>query len=164
MESKDSPAQAGCGQEPAGLDDAGLDLCSDALGYALRRAQVRSYELLFGILGAEALTPARITALSLIATHPGMNQSALAEHLKVNRASVVKVIDTLESHGLVQRCPVQGDRRSRALAVTGAGREELRSLRRKMDIYERALAERLDAGERQQLMRLLEKVAAPASP
>ncbi|MGO3741964.1 MarR family winged helix-turn-helix transcriptional regulator [Kerstersia sp.] len=145
----------------AGESGAGLDLCHDALGYALRRAQVRSYELLFGILGQEALTPARITALSLIATHPGMSQSVLAEQLQVNRASVVKVIDALETKGFVQRCPVQGDRRSYALAVTQAGRAELHALRRKMDAYEAALAERLEAGERQQLMRLLEKVAPP---
>lgn len=163
MMNADDRVLATRGQAPAAPEDAALDLCRDALGYALRRAQVRSYELLFGILGADALTPARITALSLIATHPGMNQSALAEHLQVNRASVVKVIDTLERHGFVQRCPVPGDRRSHALAVTGAGREELLALRRKMDTYERALAERLDTGERQQLMRLLEKVAAPAS-
>lgn len=135
------------------------DLLDDSLGYALKRAQVRAYDLMFQCLGPEALSPGRMTALSLIGGQPGISQSALAEQLKVNRASVVKVIDTLEALGFVERRATAGDRRSHALVLTAAGEDELQTLHGQIRRYEQALAENLSAEERQQLLALLERVA-----
>jgi len=137
-----------------------LDLLSGTLGYAIKRAQMRSYEVLFSILGPNALTPGRMTALSLIGMQPGITQSALAEQLKINRASVVKVIDALESLDFAERCATEGDRRSYSLRLTKRGNEELQKLHQQIDRYEKAISATLAAGERQLLMELLEKVAA----
>lgn len=136
-----------------------LDLLKDSLGYALKRAQVRAYDLLFATIGPEAISPARMTALSIIGTQAGASQSALAEQLGINRASVVKVIDTLESLRLVERRPVEGDRRSYSLVLTPLGRSELKALHKKVRSYEEAIARALTAQERLQLIDLLEKVA-----
>lgn len=154
-----SEQQKGAGSVLPDDGAAGLDLRHDALGYALKQAQVRSYEILFDILGPDALSPARMTALSIIATHVGISQSALADLLRVNRASVVKVIDTLEALQLVERRQVAGDRRSHSLVATAAGKDELQRLRLKTERYEQAIAAGLTADERRQLMCLLGKVA-----
>lgn len=142
------------------LPGAALDLLEDSLGYAIKCAQIRTYETLFQMLGPNAISPARLTALSIISTRSGINQSELAEALRITRASVVKVIDTLESLGFVQRQPMAGDRRSYALVVTELGKNELLGMRQRLTAYEQAIAAQLTAAERRQLMALLAKVAA----
>ncbi|MCI2809208.1 MarR family winged helix-turn-helix transcriptional regulator [Eoetvoesiella caeni] len=136
-----------------------LDLQNDSLGYAVKRAQVRTYEMLFSILGPDALSPGRMTALSIVATKPGINQSELAEMLGITRAGVVKVVDTLESLRFVERRKIPDNRRSYALVVTKAGLDELRRLSVLTQRYEEKIASRISKAERRQLMSLLDKIA-----
>lgn len=133
---------------------------ADSLGYAIKRAQVRTYALLFRIFDNDCLSPGRMTALWMIASDPRINQSTLAQRLSITRASVVKVVDSLEQPGLVQRLPVPGDRRSYALVVTALGLRELERHREAHARFEAELATALTRNERRQLMELLEKVAA----
>ncbi len=135
-----------------------FDFQSDSLGYALRRAQVRAYELFFEMLGTMDLSPARLTALSLIATEPDINQAQLARRLDIAGPSVLKLVDALEAAGLVARHDVEGDRRRYKLVVTASGRGKLEALRVALQAYEARLARRLGAAEREQLMHLLERV------
>lgn len=137
-----------------------IDLLRDSLAYEIKKAQVRSYEALFSLFGADTLSPGRMTALCIIGNHPGINQSALAEALRVNRASVVKVIDALQALGYVERHSIPEDRRSYALVVTASGYEELRRLTALSRRYEEAIAAQLTAQERKTLIRLLGKIAA----
>jgi DNA-binding MarR family transcriptional regulator len=137
-----------------------FDELADSLGYAIRRAQVRSYALLFRSFAANSLTPGRMTALWIVASEPGVSQSELADRLSITRASVVKVVDSLEALGLVQRQPVPQDRRSYALTLTTQGLRELERHRDMHALYEVELAAGLSRAERRQLLALLEKVAA----
>ena len=151
------------GDGTMGVPDSPLkytDLQRDSLGYAIKRAQVRTYEKLFRLLPANSLTPGRMTALSIIATQDGINQTVLAEMLGITRAGVVKVIDTLESLGFVERQPIPEDRRSHALVVTPQGYAELSRLNQLLRLHEQQIASNLSQDERDQLMSLLEKVAA----
>lgn len=136
-----------------------FDFQSDALGYALRRAQVRAYDLYFEMLGALDLSPARMTALSIIAGEPEINQATLARRLEVAGPSVLKLVDALESAGLIRRENVVDDRRRYSLVLTPAGRAKLEALRAELAAYEKRLAQKLSAAERSQLMALLERVA-----
>jgi len=133
---------------------------SDSLGYAIKRAQVRTYDAYYRMLGDEEISPARMTALSLIATEPDMNQSTLAQRLEITGPSVVKVIDALERLDLVTREPVEGDRRRYALALSDAGRRKLAQYQAKLAAYEDRIAANLSRAERRQLMQLLERVAS----
>lgn len=54
------------------------------------------------------------------ATAP-MRQTDLARSLALDTSSVVRLVDTLEKEGLVERRPMAGDRRARALHLTAAG-------------------------------------------
>lgn len=138
-----------------------MDLRQDSLGYTLKRAQIRTYDMLYALMGPEAISPARMTALSIIASQPGINQTALADQLRVTRASVVKVVDSLEERGLVERQAIPGDRRSYALVLTEPGRQELIALYEKARENERNIAADLTDAERRQLISLLERVAQP---
>ncbi|MCB5363858.1 MarR family transcriptional regulator [Pusillimonas sp. CC-YST705] len=136
-----------------------FDMLDDSLGYIIKRAQVRTYEVLFGLLGSESITPGRMTALCLVAKQPGISQSELAEMLSITRAAVVKVVDTLETRGFVQRQSIPDNRRTYALAVTPEGYDELRRLTRLSRQYEKQISARLSVDERKQLMALLQRVA-----
>lgn len=136
-----------------------FDFQRDSLGYALRRAQVHAYELFFEMLGALELSPARLTALSIIAMESDINQAALARRLNVAGPSVMKLIDALETAGFIRRMDVVGDRRRYSLVLTASGRSMLDTLRDRLAAYEARLATRLSAAERLQLLSLLERVA-----
>lgn len=139
--------------------DAGrFDFQSDSLGYALRRAQMRTYDLFFEMLGTMDLSPARLTALSLVAMEGGINQATLAKRLDIAGPSVLKLVDALEQAGFISRMDVEGDRRRYSLVITAAGRGKLEKVRAELQAYEARLASRLTKAEREQLMALLARV------
>jgi DNA-binding MarR family transcriptional regulator len=135
-----------------------FDLRQDSLGYLLRRAQVHAYGLFFEMLGSLELSPARLTALSVIATETDINQATLAKRLNVAGPSVMKLIDALEGSGFIRRMDVASDRRRYSLALTPSGRAILETLRQRHAAYEARLAEPLSATERGQLMALLQRL------
>jgi DNA-binding MarR family transcriptional regulator len=135
------------------------DFQSDSLGYALKRAQVRTYAIYFSMVSALDISPAKLTALSLIAMEPGMNQAKLAQRLAISTASALRMVDALESASLVSRESIESDRRSYSLEITDSGRSLLATLRRIMDDYEKRIASELTAKERQTLIALLARVA-----
>lgn len=146
---------------PAGPAE-GNDLQRDSLGYTLRRAQMRAYDLYYDMLGnvdGINLTPARVTALSLIAMEPDITQAMLARHLDIAGPSALKMVDALESSGLIRREAVASDRRRYSLILTVEGQARIASLRSALEKYEERLAKNLSAAERRQLMALLARIA-----
>jgi DNA-binding MarR family transcriptional regulator len=144
---------------PASAVDA-FDFQSDSLGYALRLAQVRAYELFYEMLSTLDLTPARLTALSMIAMAPGLNQATLAQRLRISGPSVLKLVDALQASGFIAREDCADDRRRYVLMLTAQGRAKLADVRQALDAYETRLAGALSAAERGQLMQLLGKVGS----
>ncbi len=135
------------------------DFQTDSLGYLLRRAQMRAYELFFASFDAAGLSPARLTALSMIAIEPDIDQATLARRLGISGPSVVKLIDALEGAGWIARVACADDRRRYALALVDAGRAKLDEVRAAWPHYEGELTRGLGAAERRQLLALLRTVA-----
>jgi DNA-binding MarR family transcriptional regulator len=121
---------------------------------------VHAYDLFFEMLGSLALSPARLTALSVIAGESHINQAALAKRLNVAGPSVMKLIDALEAAGFIRRTEVASDRRQYSLVLTPTGQAALQTLRERHAAYEERLARALLPGEREELMRLLQKLVA----
>jgi DNA-binding MarR family transcriptional regulator len=144
---------------PAEVGGDPFDFQRDSLGYALRLAQVRAYGLFYEMLAEHGLTPARLTALSMIAMAPDLTQSALAQQLDISGPSVLKIVDALAAAGFIERTDCADDRRRYLLALTAEGRRKLAAVREATAAYEARLAEGLDPDERRQLMDLLARVA-----
>jgi DNA-binding MarR family transcriptional regulator len=70
----------------------------------------------------------------------GARQRALAEEIGIEGPSLVRLLDTLEAAGLVERAVDPADRRRHGLTVTEAGEGVLRSVKRRRTAW---LAERL---------------------
>src|SRR5215218_10254758 len=64
------------------------------------------------------LDPREVVLLRHVAAAEGKSQQALAEALQIPASRMVALVDGLERRGLVQRRPIRGDRRVRALHLT----------------------------------------------
>jgi DNA-binding MarR family transcriptional regulator len=96
--------------------------------------------------------------LLLIEANPGVTQGRLAEAVRLDRSTMVGVIDSLEERGLVERRRGR-DRRTNGLWLTRPGRVLAARLRQRIERHERRVAARLSDAERGQLLALLAKLA-----
>jgi MarR family transcriptional regulator for hemolysin len=73
---------------------------------------------------AKGLTLARGRTLILLARQDGVTQTELADALEIEGPTLVRLLDGLEKHGLIERRPVHGDRRAKQIGLSTAGRKE----------------------------------------
>jgi DNA-binding MarR family transcriptional regulator len=126
------------------------------LGYRLRRAQQAVFRDFASSI--PELSPGRVGILLLLEANPGVTQGRLAQAVLLERSTMVGVVDVLESRGLIERRR-GADRRTNGLWLTGAGRELVARLKRRIQLHERRVAARLSVQERAQLLALLEKLS-----
>jgi DNA-binding MarR family transcriptional regulator len=86
------------------------------------------------------LSPSQVSALATVERHGPLSPSELADRERIKRPTATRVAARLEDLALIAREPDPSDARSSQLALTPAGRELLRSLRRRKTAY---LAQRL---------------------
>ena len=125
------------------------------LGYRLRLAQQAVFRD-FASSVAE-LSPGRAGMLLLVEANPGVTQGRLADAVRLDRSTMVGVIDAIEERGLIERRR-GADRRTNGLWLTRAGRAFVARLKPRIEMHERRVAAHLTSGERDQLLALLEKL------
>jgi DNA-binding MarR family transcriptional regulator len=126
------------------------------IGYRLRLAQQAVFRDFAASVGA--VSPGRAGILLLIESNPGVAQGRLAQAVRLDRSTMVGVVDALEDLDLIERR--RGvDRRSNGLWLTPAGRAFVARLKRRIEAHERRVAAHLTAAERGELLALLEKLA-----
>ena len=87
-----------------------------------------------------------------------MRQNELAASLSLDGSSVVRLLDALESSGLVERCEDRADRRAKSLVLTPRGRRTVDQVERvSQDIRDLVLGEAPDE-DLARALRLLETV------
>src|SRR5215207_5291067 len=120
--------------------------------------------------GAEAICMARLAPLGLhvrqfglltvLATEGPRSQQDLVEWTRLDRTTMVALVDSLEEGGYVRRERNPDDRRAYLLQLTPEGRRMQVRARKVMLRAEDELLGSLNQTERQQLRELLAKVAA----
>lgn len=135
-----------------------LGLLNRLVGFHLREAQIAVFRDFAASLGPLDVSPVIFAVLALIDGNPGAKQTELARAVRLDRSSMVSVLDNLERRELVVRQAVANDRRSNALQLTAAGTELLRKARRLVASHEKRLARGLSVAERAQLVALLGRV------
>jgi DNA-binding MarR family transcriptional regulator len=124
-----------------------------SLGYAVSR---RFHE----ILGPLELEPGEFALLRAVSASAGEPQNALAERLHISPSWMVAVVDDLERRELIERRPHARDRRVRNLHLTAAGKKLLRQAERKAQQFDGQVTDSLSEAELEQLIELLQRVAA----
>ena len=137
------------------LDRAAL---TGLLGYSLRRAQLRAFQDFAETMAPFDLSPGQLGVLLLVRGNPGLNQSALAKAMGLDRSTIVAVIDRLEGRGLMRRARSPDDRRSHALGLTDGGTTFLQQVEPHLRRHEDRLAAGLSAPERKTLTGLLNRI------
>jgi DNA-binding MarR family transcriptional regulator len=128
------------------------------VGYQLRLAQLALFSDFNQALAEFEITPGLFGALVVIDANPGLKQNELARAVKLDRSTVVAVIDKLEARQLVERRAAAGDRRSNALWLTRDGGALLKRLHKRVAAHENRLLRHLGADERDTLVHLLQKI------
>jgi len=134
-----------------------LGALAGLLGYRLRLAQQAVFRDFAASVGE--VSPGRAGMLLLVEANPGVTQGSLARAVRLERSTMVGVIDALEARGLIERRR-GADRRTKGLWLTRPGRAFVARLKRRIDSHERRVASHLSVLEREQLLGLLAKLAA----
>jgi DNA-binding MarR family transcriptional regulator len=131
---------------------------ADQVGYLLSKAHLRVH------VGAnEALEPLGLTVkhyglLTLLVHEGPVSQGRLGEVMRIDRTTMVALIDDLERAGHVDRSRNPEDRRAYVLSATSTGKRVQRKAAALMKgVYDEALSP-LSAGERRELRRMLRAI------
>jgi DNA-binding MarR family transcriptional regulator len=98
-----------------------------SLYHLLKHAQLRLARLTGNALEPHGVTGRELTVLRVLAGHEPASQQQAAQHLGVDRTTMVGLLDELEAKGLVARRPDAEDRRRNVVALTAAGQAALRA-------------------------------------
>ena len=140
----------------AGLD---YDVLDELLGYALRRAQVGMFLAFHAATRGLDITPPRFTALVIVGANPGIGQSSLGQVLGIARSGAMMLTDWMEARGLAERRRRPNDGRAWGVHLSVRGEALLARMKRRVSAEDRKRAACLDARERRELLRLLNKLA-----
>src|SRR6478672_10561001 len=96
--------------------------------YLIRRLQMISTAIITEAFEGEDMTLSEWAVLTIIDIHPGVDQSRLAEIVSIDRVNTGRLVDQLESKGLVERRSDERDRRVWKLRCTRAGLQTCKQL------------------------------------
>src|SRR5438046_9978863 len=83
-------------------------------GFRMNSLGTRSGRRFGAALEPFGLRPRHFGVMTVLDARPGTTQQDLADHSRVDRSSMVAVLDELESRGLAERRPDPADRRKRS--------------------------------------------------
>lgn len=134
-----------------------LGSLTDHVGFHLRLAQLAVFKDFDSELGEIGVTPAVYSVLEVLHRNPGLIQSKLAATVRLDRSSIVPMIDKLGQRGLVERRASTTDRRHKHLYLTAAGTELLIRANERVIEHEERVCAHLSAAEKRVLMELLSR-------
>ena len=97
--------------------------------YLIRRLQMISNAIVAEEFEGEDMPVSQWAVLTMIESHPEIDQSRLAEVVSIDRTNTGRLVDELEAKGLVERRPNDTDRRVWMLCCTPLGYKTRKRLR-----------------------------------
>jgi DNA-binding MarR family transcriptional regulator len=129
-------------------------------GFLLRKVSTASFSAFAEIVGEHGLHPMHFGMLMILEAEEPISQHDLGLRAGIDPSTMVARMDVLEERGLVERARSTEDRRSYEIRLSADGRKLLRELGRKAKEHGDRFFAPLSDNERQQLHRLLTKLAA----
>ena len=105
-----------------------------------------------GVLKRDAVLP------FLFCKKEGAKQKEIADEIRVSPSTLSEMINRLVEDGYVERRAGEGDRRVKTLFLTDKGKERAEYLLSQITLVVDNLFVNLDVGEKQELIRLLDKL------
>ena len=132
---------------------------SARIGFLLARAHLIAREKADAALGELGLTMKGFAALATLVSDGPSSQQQLSRRIKMDPATMVDVIDSLERSGHIVRRRNPDDRRAYSLLPTAKGRALLARAQRALERAEDDVISGLDASETRTLIQLLGRIA-----
>lgn len=129
-------------------------------GFLLRKVSAASFSAFSELVGARGLHPMHFGMLTIIEAEEPVSQQELSRRTGIDPSTMVARMDVLDERGLVERARGTQDRRSYEIHLSPAGRTLLEDLREEAGEHSRRFFAVLSDAEREQLHRLLSKLAA----
>lgn len=133
---------------------------SDRVGFLLAQAHMAARARADRALDEVGLTMKGFAALATLISDGPVSQQRLSRRIRMDPATMVDVIDSLEESDYIVRRRNPADRREYALQPTAKGRAIYARAERAIIDAERKTARRLDGDETRTLMDLLARIAA----
>jgi DNA-binding MarR family transcriptional regulator len=130
------------------------------IGFNLRMAQTASFQAFARLSKDVGLTAGRFATLTLIASNPGISQTALSRANSRDKSTLTPLLNDLVRRGHVRRARDASDRRAYRLTLTPAGRKVLRQLTACARRHERKLDAIVGVRDRAAFLRTLRRIAA----
>jgi DNA-binding MarR family transcriptional regulator len=108
------------------MPDAPPEALMTRLGYLLKHAQIRLSEAVAQALAPFGIDGRELAVLLVLAAEYPLSQLEAAGRLRVDRTTMVALIDALEDKGFVERRRSQEDRRKNLVELTAVGQDCLR--------------------------------------
>jgi DNA-binding MarR family transcriptional regulator len=134
------------------------DRAPSTLAFLLSQVGIHASRQFAERIETVGLNPPLFRVLNLVDAAEGRSQQAIGEAIEVPASRMVALVDELEQRGLVERRPDPGDRRVRALYLTGKGKKTLARGRALAKQHEEELTRGLGATDRKRLLDLLQKM------
>ncbi|MCJ8507055.1 MarR family transcriptional regulator [Rhizobium lemnae] len=125
------------------------------VGYDLKRLLNLVQSDLTRVLVPFNLRIISYSVLSVVVRCPGINQTRLAEALKLERSNLVQIVDELSTRRLLTRNPIENNRRSHALLATPEGMALIEAVDLEVIAHEEKLFSDLSPAELTMLRQLL---------
>jgi MarR family transcriptional regulator, lower aerobic nicotinate degradation pathway regulator len=135
----------------------------DRVPFLLYRAAEASHALANQMLAEVDLSARQAGILTMVTESGPMTQKALGDALRIDRTTMVAVIDDLEDKGFVTRQRHPRDRRAFLVHPTEAGRAAKTAAIQILDEQQRRYLAPLTQAERQQLGALLKRLHTPSA-
>ena len=138
------------------LDDIGE--IDDIVGFHIRLAYTAVYRHFMDTFADLDMTQKQVSVLWLVDDHPGIAQTDLAKRLRMDRATVMAIINRLEGRRLLRRGQSASDGRKQTLKLTPTGHKILIDAKRAVLEHEEWLKRSFTKQEVRTLIDLLRRI------
>ncbi|MCX7273551.1 MAG: MarR family winged helix-turn-helix transcriptional regulator [Burkholderiales bacterium] len=130
----------------------------DRPGYLVRRLHQIHVAMFLDTVADGDITPIQYGLLSILTSHPGIDQFTIGEELGLDRANVAGILKRLEARKLVTRVVDPANRRRKLCLATSRGTEFVRAHHQQMQASQKRLLGPLAPEEREVFMNLLSRL------
>ena len=131
---------------------------NDILGFHLRLAYGAAYRHFMATFSHLELTQKQVSVLWLVDDHPGIAQTDLARRLRMDRATVMAIVNRLQARGYLVRGKSQDDGRKQTLQLLPEGVGALADAKKAIRFHEDWLKSRFTPREIERLIEMLARI------
>jgi DNA-binding MarR family transcriptional regulator len=128
------------------------------IGYSLFKVALRLRASFDRRIAIHGLVAPQYGMLVILKIEGAMTQNELGSYMAIDKASMVRLLDGLEDKGCLKRVQSKTDRRAKLVEITPMGHKMIGLIERQRVAAEREFLAPIDAGERDQLRRLIAKL------